>query len=211
MRHKAISSLHFGPGVEYNYPVLKKVSGQGLLYTKVKQGYEFVHDSSLEIDGDAAEATDDESCIQDAEVSPQAAPEGSSKSTTNIQETSLAADVDLGAVNVSSGCNKSEHLVSEIQKQGLSEPVKILRFLQKKLVHGRELDVKDSSEENEGQTNYVCADRNDILSLKTTFTELEPVQDFNITQPFYALIASGGTSNKTVAPLPPISNHLITN
>lgn len=40
VRHKAISTLQLGPGTEYNYSVVKKMAGQGLVYLKVKQGFE---------------------------------------------------------------------------------------------------------------------------------------------------------------------------
>lgn len=70
-------------------------------------------------------------------------------------------------------------LLFEIKSQGLEEPVEILRFLQKNIIRGRELDVDSMSDTNEGETNYVCVDRNAILT--TTFSELEEIQDFRIT------------------------------
>ena len=41
--HKAISKLELGPGTEFNYAVVKKLAGQGQLYVKIKQGYEFLY------------------------------------------------------------------------------------------------------------------------------------------------------------------------
>ena len=69
--------------------------------------------------------------------------------------------------------------MSEIHNQGLSDPVEILRFLQEKLIQGRDLDVRSQSEIQEGETNYLCIDRLDIL--KTTFAELTCIENFNIT------------------------------
>ena len=61
----------------------------------------------------------------------------------------------------------------------MSDPGEILRFLQKELLQGRDLDVTSESELMEGETNYICIDRHDIL--KTTFTELASIENFYIT------------------------------
>ena len=39
VRHKTVTKLELGPGTEYNYAVVKKLAGQGLLYVKVKQSH----------------------------------------------------------------------------------------------------------------------------------------------------------------------------
>ena len=46
VRQKKISVLELGPGTEYNYSVVKKMAGQGLLYVKVKEGFECVYGES---------------------------------------------------------------------------------------------------------------------------------------------------------------------
>ena len=58
-------------------------------------------------------------------------------------------------------------------------PVEILRFLQKHIVEGKELDVGDTSDTAEGETNYICVNRHDILT--STFPEQEAIQNFHIT------------------------------
>ena len=57
--------------------------------------------------------------------------------------------------------------------------MEILRFLQKELLQGRDLDVTSETELMERETNYICIDRNDIVN--TTFTELVPIENFHIT------------------------------
>ena len=57
--------------------------------------------------------------------------------------------------------------------------MEILRVLQKELLQGRDLDVTSESELMEGETNYICIDRHDIL--KTAFTELASIENFHIT------------------------------
>ena len=48
VRHKTISTLHLGPETEYNFAVVKKIAGQGLLYLKVKQGFQFLYKADAE-------------------------------------------------------------------------------------------------------------------------------------------------------------------
>jgi hypothetical protein len=55
----------------------------------------------------------------------------------------------------------------------------MLRFLQKKILLGRDLDVSDVSSELSGDTNYISVDRDNIL--ETTFSELNDVKDPRIT------------------------------
>ena len=61
----------------------------------------------------------------------------------------------------------------------VSDPTEMLRFLQKKILLGRDLDVSDVSSELSGDTNYISVDRDNIL--ETTFSELNDVNDPRIT------------------------------
>ena len=76
-------------------------------------------------------------------------------------------------------CADETTIRKAVHKQGLSDPIEMLRFLQKELVQGRDLDVTSESELKEGETNYIRIDRYDIL--KTTFTELRSIENFHIT------------------------------
>ena len=44
VRQKKISPVEQGPGIEYSFAVVKKMAGQGLLYVRIKRGYEFVYE-----------------------------------------------------------------------------------------------------------------------------------------------------------------------
>ena len=55
------------------------------------------------------------------------------------------------------------------------EPTEMLRYLQKKIVKGRPLDIIDLSAVLEGDVNYITVDRENIL--ETTFEELKNVDD----------------------------------
>lgn len=45
----------------------------------------------------------------------------------------------------------------------IEDPVEILKYLQSVLVTGRKLDIVDLTEALEGDTNYICVDRSNIL------------------------------------------------
>lgn len=52
---KRILILHLSKGTEYNYDVVKKLVGQGLLYIRIKKGYEFVIEHTSDSDSDLPE------------------------------------------------------------------------------------------------------------------------------------------------------------
>ena len=61
----------------------------------------------------------------------------------------------------------------------IMEPTEMLRYLQKKIVSGRPLEVTNSSRILEGETNFITVDRHNIL--ETTFEELKHVADPRVT------------------------------
>ncbi|CAH3123927.1 unnamed protein product, partial [Pocillopora meandrina] len=63
--------------------------------------------------------------------------------------------------------------------EDIMEPTEMLRYLQKKIVSGRPLEVTNSSRILEGETNFITVDRNNIL--ETTFEELKHVADPRVT------------------------------
>ena len=61
----------------------------------------------------------------------------------------------------------------------IAEPTEMLRYLQKKIVRGRPLEVTDPSTDLQGETNFITVDREKIL--QTTFEELKSVDDPRVT------------------------------
>lgn len=61
----------------------------------------------------------------------------------------------------------------------IEDPVEILKYLQSVLVTGRKLDIVDLTEALEGDTNYICVDRSNIL--ETAFEEIKGLQDLRMT------------------------------
>ncbi|CAB4021613.1 hypothetical protein AWC38_SpisGene23883 [Paramuricea clavata] len=188
VRHKAITILQLGPGTEFNYAVVKKMAGQGLLYVKVKQGYEFLYDSDNESDAallkipmepeiEIVNVDETKAVASACSAVPPCVSTVTVHLTENEDPEPLKTDPNQ---QESSACtNAVDVLINEIANQRLSEPVEILRFLQKNLVEGRVLDVQDTSNTPEGETNYICVDRHNILA--STFSELEAIQNFHIT------------------------------
>lgn len=181
-----------GAALEYNYQVVKKMAGQGLLYLKVKSAYRYVYDSD-EVDdeelGKSAFGDDSEKEVQ--EVLPKKSKPHSEKEVQEIppkksklhsEKEDVQEDVkevfplDDPPVKEPSAWDP---LVDSIREQELSDPVEILRFLQKELVQGRVIDAESDADAHDGVTNSICVDRHKIL--ETTFSELKSVECFNLT------------------------------
>ena len=71
----------------------------------------------------------------------------------------------------------------------MSDPVDLLKYLQKRLIRRRKLDISTEtdvapdSQDPVNTTTYICVDRGHIL--KTTFDELACISDFCITFEVY--------------------------
>ena len=64
---KKITVLKMAEGAQYNYAVVKKLAGQGLLYIRIKKGYEFALKNDSELDTEDLVAVIDE--VEQREVS----------------------------------------------------------------------------------------------------------------------------------------------
>lgn len=70
-------------------------------------------------------------------------------------------------------------IISTAKSQNLHDPVELLRFLQEKIVTGRNLELASCDETCEGETNFISVDRDRVL--ETTFSELEFISDYTLT------------------------------
>ena len=76
-----------------------------------------------------------------------------------------------------------QSVIKSAKDHGLTDPVEVLKFLQKEIVTGRALEVTSCEETIEGETNYITVDRANIL--ETTISELEYITNyfwFSVTQ-----------------------------
>ena len=179
--------LELGPGTEYNHSVVKKMAGQGLLYVKVKEGFECVYGESSD-DSDEILLISPLSSVNNSDGTDKTeltvAPlEHIIVQTDEIETTNEPGESDM-PVNTGTEVNPYDCLIDEISAKDFIDPVEILKFLQARLIKGRELDVVD--EENvpdpkdpKNCTNYICVHRENVL--QTTFAELEFIEDFCMT------------------------------
>lgn len=96
---------------------------------------------------------------------------------------------NVNPVNTAAASNIEEHpiqcpfdiddVISNAKSQNLQDPVELLRFLQERIVKGRQLDMTSCEETCDGETNFITVDRDKVL--ETTFSELEFVDDYTLT------------------------------
>ena len=193
---KKISVLQMGKGTEYDYTVVKKLAGQGLLYIRMKQVTQFAVDESLQVEEDMAEDPCGMCTLPNPFNSPTTSidltstqnvcnviPDGTSVGRTpleNDQRTLSAQPVQkAGPADPEIELSPFFTQVLDEMPASANDPTEMLRFLQGKILSGRDLDVSDESSELSGDTNYISVDRDNVL--ETTFSELKDVKDPRIT------------------------------
>lgn len=163
--------------------LLKKMAGQGVLYIRIKPGFEFLYeedeDSSLEVSYMEKAEENSNHTVINSPVQPvvNAFRSGDGDDKQPIQEGSGEPSNPVQAGDLPE--KGPDELLAEIDQHSLSDPVEILRCLQQQVIKGRALDVVDSDNTPEGETNYITVDRSNILT--TTFAEFESIDDFNKT------------------------------
>lgn len=75
--------------------------------------------------------------------------------------------------------NAVRKTISYCNENNVVNPVEILRCLQKNMVIGRALDVKDPSQSDDGATNFILVDRGNLL--ETGFDEINTLENLRIT------------------------------
>ena len=175
-------------GTEFNYDVVKKLVGQGLLYIRIKRGYGFVIGHTSDSDSDIPVVLS--TARHDAEPKTQSEYQNLDQSAPSdpapVQQPSNNTTTDVTSPPLQPGSKQKEEnpldffdtVVNEFPST-ITEPTEMLRYLQKKIVRGRPLEVTNHSVELEGGTNFITVDRENIL--QTTFEELKDVADPRIT------------------------------
>ena len=210
---KRISVLRLGENTEYSYSVVKKLAGQGLLYIRIKQAFDFVVNEHAELAQDQSPPIDQNvsesyqpiqqsisgSTYQTAESTSTitAQRDGPTLPTTSTFQTAgliSSATPICQTEGQDNGTEFYDKIISEFPASAIVEPTEMLRYLQRKIGRGRPLDMTDEASVLEGDTNFIAVDRDNILD--TTFEELKTVQDPRVTfqVDFYGEMAqdSGG-------------------
>ena len=86
---KRISVLRMAEGTEYNFAAVKKLAGQGLLYVRIKQGYEFVLNETSVSDDEFPEGLTPD-VLPDVEQAEQSTP-----NIVNLTELNETSSVDV--------------------------------------------------------------------------------------------------------------------
>lgn len=63
--------------------------------------------------------------------------------------------------------------------ESIQDPVEILRYLQSVIVCGRQFEITDTTQCDEGDTNFIIVDRNNILA--TGFEEVNSIANLQKT------------------------------
>ena len=185
---KTLSVLRLAENTEYNYNVVKKLAGQGLLYIRVKQAFDFVLTEQVDLEEDQNEI---ESYQQDTTFT-SAASSTTSTITSQIDRPSISTSPNIQTEGESSATTPRHHtesstntthqsweengskfyqnIVSEFPASVIVEPTEMMRYLQCKIVYGRPLDRTNDESVLEGETNFIAVYRDNVL--ETTFDEL---------------------------------------
>jgi hypothetical protein len=75
--------------------------------------------------------------------------------------------------------NEVQKTVAYCKEKDVVNTVEILRCLQGNMVNGRSLDTKDPTQAEEGDTNFILVDRNNLF--QTAFDEVSTLKDLRQT------------------------------
>ncbi|XP_029195689.2 uncharacterized protein LOC114961227 [Acropora millepora] len=233
---KKISVLHLSKQTEYNYDVVKKLVGQGLLYIRMKVGFEFVLNENHTSDSDSelvqggaletitipstanstsgivqdtsngtsghvpATSNENSGIVASTSIRSSGFIPGTSSGTSDIVPHTSNGNSDIVTHSVADDAGIPSIYANTVQQEeeqkiesphdffcrvvndfppDIMEPTEMLRYLQKKIISGRPLEVTNSSQVLEGVPNFITVDRHNIL--ETTFEELKHVADPRIT------------------------------
>ena len=165
---KKISVLQLGRGTEYNYNVVKKLAGQGQLYIRMKEEYQFLIDQE-DIDDDvllmgAFDGYSHDPKAQTGECTVSSNPDTRPSRLDSFEEDNRMIDLP-GNNSVASAASSSVFIkILNECPSNLQEPTEILRYMQANIVAGRQLDATDPSLELAGDNTYITVDRENVLS-----------------------------------------------
>ena len=101
-----------------------------------------------------------------------------SRSTTNLpQQNPVVSNEAVNNMKVVDDLVKQT--VAYCKENEIVNPVEILRCLQKAVVHGRSLNVGTVNLVEQGSTNFILVDRQNIL--ETSFDEIKTLKDLRMT------------------------------
>lgn len=94
-------------------------------------------------------------------------------------------DIDLISYVINSDCIETvtKACINEISEKNIQDPIHMLRYIQKRIVTGRKLDIdeEDIATGNSitGDTNFIVVDRNRIV--ESTFENIPVIDNLRLT------------------------------
>ena len=228
LRKKSITFPELSSGTEFNYPVSKKLAGQGTLYVMLKCHLNFLLGEDDSDDDDAPSVVPPlsptsttlphthtaRSSTSTSIIHPPVSPISTSTivipsvlsiSTGTLPSSTIPHSITLPGSSLFNdtfppsimiddlpqpslaapsspppGSSTTPTLdvvvIQEIKERDIVDPVEILRFIQIRLMKGRALNLAETSETIDGDTNEIMIDRDNVVN--TSFGELEFVGHF---------------------------------
>ena len=148
----------------FDYRQIRLLAGQGAIYVKLKDGYNFMleHTSFSDEDEDGVKEAESESQGKGHELPASSGSvdgviqDNKPKETEESYQAKLDKDV--------------QDCIKFCEENSISDPVEILRQMQKFIVQGRQLEITSESDSLKGETNLVFINRRDVLqSIKEEF------------------------------------------
>eukprot|EP00794_Sanderia_malayensis_P012553 gene12553-13840_t len=143
---RQISMMQLGKGTEYDYNVLKKLAGQGMLYLRIKPEYQCILSGNQVIDVDEEIPSSIEQPGDNAAVVPSV----NSSTSQNLLTTHETAP--------SNAANYEFSAVLHEFSMHFTDPVEMLKYLRGKICTGRELNLSSLESEMEGEVNFITVD-----------------------------------------------------
>ena len=163
---------------------MKKLARQGLLYIRIRNGFEFAFENLSSSDSEllevasAVETKTEPEIVEVVDIPDQiilSVEHTHDNTSVNYVSPTSPQQVVPTTAEIPDFFDK---VVNELPSS-ISELVEMLRYLQKKIVKCTPLEINDTSIDLKGDTNFITVDRDNVL--QTTFDELKNVVDISIT------------------------------
>ena len=167
---------------EFDFNSIKLLIGQGSLYVMLKEHKEFLLKNSFSSDEDllstnALERNGDQEPLEVNGNQQESLEINGNQELVEINNANDSGDEVIDASTFFTQCQNELELDKVIiliadycKRKDITNPVEILRIIQKCIVQGRKLEIEDPTMENVGPTNFLAIDRYNIF--KTTKEEM---------------------------------------
>ena len=162
---------------EYSFKQVKSLAGQGAIYIKLKDGYSFLLDNGSCDGDDVGESSQVVTQnIPDDNGERRAVPPSPETSAVNQASDNNCVNTEVSTDNLGTA---TAECIRFCKERDVSNPTEILKCAQKFILQGRPLGVTSLSQPLDGETNFVCIDRYQVL--KSAKEELNDIENPRLT------------------------------